>query len=155
MTLDTLRRSRFTAGLPEHQLAKLAELAREVTFADDQLIVPAGEGSAEFYLVLSGSVCVEFRTPVYIVLIQVLRPGEAFGWSSFLDHHATLFQVRAREASTGLCWDSAQLSAACREDRDLGLELFHRLLGLVAERVEATESRLAEFCGMARPPVRV
>jgi CRP-like cAMP-binding protein len=147
----TLEHASFTAGMAQQHLAKLAALGHDVTFEADQLILPAGQRSTHFYVLLSGSVCVEVRTPVYTVCIQVLRPGEAFGWSSFLNHHDTLFQVRAREPSTGICWDVSRLSATCREDCELGLELFRRLLELVAGRVKATESKLAEFCGV--PPL--
>lgn len=144
----TLEHASFTFGMAKQHLAKLAALGHDVRFEGDQLIVPAGQRSTHFYLLLSGSVCVEVRTPVYAVCIQVLQPGEAFGWSSFLNHQDTLFQVRARERSTGICWDGSRLSAACREHSELGLELFRRLLELAAGRVKATESKLAEFCGV-------
>src|ERR1017187_524259 len=36
------------------------------------------------------------------------RLGNAFGWSALLDHHDTLFQVRARESSTALRLDRSE-----------------------------------------------
>jgi CRP-like cAMP-binding protein len=153
MTLDrALRKHRFLAGISEQHLAKLASLAHKVEFDEDQLILLNGQRSTNFYLLLSGSVSVEARTAVYNISIQVLEPGDAFGWSSFLNHHDTLFQVRAREASSGVCFEGSQLSAACHENPGFGLELYSRLLDLVAGRVKATESRLAEFCGSAITP---
>ena len=155
MTLDrALRKHRFLAGVPEQHLATLATLAHMVQFEEDQLILLNGQRSTNFYLLLSGSVSVEARTAVYNISIQVLGPGDAFGWSSFLDHHDTLFQVRAREASTGVCFEGSLLSAACSENPVFGLELYSRLLDLVAGRVKATESRLAQFCGSAMPSER-
>jgi CRP-like cAMP-binding protein len=150
----TLEHASFTVGMAQQHLAKLAALGHDVSFERDQLILPAGRRSKHFYVLLSGSVSVEVRTQVYTVCIQVLRPGEAFGWSSFLNHQDTLFHVRAREPSTGICWDGSRLSAACREDCALGSELFSRLLELVAKRVKATESKLAEFCGVPTPDSR-
>jgi CRP/FNR family transcriptional regulator, cyclic AMP receptor protein len=150
MTLDVaLREHRFLVGIPEEHFAKLASLAHRVEFDEDQLILLNGQRSTRFYLLLSGSVSVEARTTVYNISIQVLEPGDAFGWSSFLNHHDTLFQVRARESSSGFCFEGSQLSAACHENPAFGLELYSRLLGLVAGRVKATESRLAEFFGSA------
>ena len=72
--------------------------------------------------------------------------------SSLLNHHDTLFQVRAREVSSAVCFEGSQLFAACSADPSFGLELYSRLLDLVAGRVKATESRLAEFCGSAITP---
>jgi CRP-like cAMP-binding protein len=152
MTLErSLKTSRITAGLAEENLAELASLARKVEFQEDQIILLTGQRSTHFYLVLSGSVCVEVRTPVYNVCVQVLGLGEGFGWSSFLGHHDTLFQVRAREACTAACWDAPEISTLCRGNPEFGVDFFHRLLELVAGRVQATESKLAEFCGAHRP----
>ena len=147
-----LKEHRFTANLAEHHLASLAAGARQASFASDQRILLAGQRSAHFYLLLSGSVCVEICNPVYTVCVQVLGPGEAFGWSSLLNYHDTLFQVRAREACTAICWDGLELSAACRDNPEFGLEVYSRLLELVAGRVKATEAAFAEFLGSAPPP---
>ena len=145
---EILKEHRFTAGLSDSQLAKLAALAREVSFEENELILVAGQQSEHFYLLLSGSVCVEARVRAFTVCVQALEPGDAFGWSSLLDHHDTLFQVRAREPSTALCLDGADLAAAFQQDSDLAAEMLRRALKLVAGRVSATEARLAEFCGM-------
>jgi CRP-like cAMP-binding protein len=150
MALDQILREHcFTNGLAGSGLAKLASLACEESFETDQIILVSGQQSKDFYLLLSGSVCVEVCAPHYTVCVQALEPGEAFGWSSLLLHHDTLFQIRARERSTVLRLDGARLSAVCGEDPEFGLELFRRLLDLVAGRVKATELRLAEFCGIA------
>lgn len=150
--LAVLRRQPFTRGLAEEQLAKLLSLTSEVSFAEDQVIFPAGRPSGHLYLVLSGCVCVEVRTLVYAVSVQLVGPGEAFGWSSLLAHHDTVFQVRALGPTTTLCFDAPQLQAACLEDPKFGFELVRRVLELVAGRVDAIEARLAEFCGIAGPP---
>ncbi len=146
---EALRRQSFTQGMKADQLAKLATLAAEVPFQEDQIIFQAGERSVYLYLLVSGYVCIEIRTPVYSICVQALGPGGAFGWSSVLESHYTAFQVRALQPSTALRLDSKQLLAACHDDSELGIEIFSRLLQLVATRLRATESRLAEFCGIA------
>lgn len=147
-----LRRQPFTRGLAEEQLAKLLAFTTEVSFEEDQVIFPAGRLSANLYLVVTGCVCVEVRTPVYAVCLQVVGPGEAFGWSSLLEHHDTVFQVRALGPTTTLCIDAKQLLAECQQDPKFGFELLRRVLEMVAGRVEAIEARLAEFCGIAGQP---
>jgi CRP-like cAMP-binding protein len=146
--IDILKQHRFTAGLSDSQLATLSALAREVTFEENQRILAAGQQSEHFYLLLSGSVCVEASVRAFTVLVQALGPGDAFGWSALLDHHDTLFQVRAREHSTALCLNGADLTAAFQQDSGLAAALLRRALKLAAGRVEATEARLAEFCGL-------
>ncbi len=151
MTLDLLRGHAFLAGMPDGHLQTLAALAEEVCFQEDEVILRAGERSAHFYLLLSGSVCVEANARAVAVRVQALSAGEAFGWSALLDHHDTLFQVRARERSTALRLERQRLAAACRADPVLGAELLRRTLRLVAGRVQATEARLGELCGMRMP----
>jgi CRP-like cAMP-binding protein len=145
---EILRGHAFTAGLSDRHVAKLASLAREVAFEENDLILLAGQQSKHFYLLLSGSVCIEAGSRVCTVCIQAIGPGEAFGWSSLLDYHDTLFQVRAREQSTALCLDGARLSAVFQEDTALAANLLRRALALVAGRVQATEAKLGELCGM-------
>lgn len=145
---EILKGHAFTAGLSDCHVAKLASLAREVAFEENELILLAGQQSEHFYLLLSGSVCIEAGTRICTVCVQAIGPGEAFGWSSLLDHHDTLFQVRSREHSTALCLDGVSLSAVFQEDPSLAAEMLRRALALVAGRVQATEARLGELCGM-------
>jgi len=145
---ETLNAHAFTSGLSEPQVAKLAQLAQEVSFREGEIILVAGQQSKHFYLLLTGSLCIEVGTSSYVVWVQILGPGDAFGWSALLDHHDTLFQVRAREACRVLCLDGERLSAALHADSELAAEILRRTLTLMAGRVQATEARLAEMCGL-------
>jgi CRP-like cAMP-binding protein len=143
-----LRSHMFTAGLSEKQLDCLAELAREVTFQEGELILVDGQRSTCFYLLVEGSVAVELAAPRFTVCVQSLGPGQAFGWSALLDHQDTLFQVRARERTLALRLDGAELACECHKDPVLGAEILRRTLYVVAGRVKATELRFAEMCGV-------
>ena len=146
-----LKEHPFTEGMSEPILETLAALAREVSFDADEIVFRAGERSMYFCLLVRGSACVEIRTPYYGVTIQTLGPGEAFGWSSLLEEHHTVFQVRAREPSMALFLDGEKLLKACREDSKLATEIFRRLAKVVAKRVKATELILTKFCGSGGP----
>jgi hypothetical protein len=65
-----------------------------------------------------------------------------------MDHHDALFQVRAREASRALCLDGERLCAVLHADPELAAEVLRRTLKLVAGRLQATEARLGEMCGV-------
>ena len=149
MTLNqVLRNHEFTHGLGDVQTATLAAMASEVTFQENELILEDGQQSRCFFLVVTGSVSVELRTPQYAVSVQAVGPGEAFGWSALLNDHDTLFQVRAREQTTALRLEGEALKAACHKDTLLGTEVLQRALAVVAGRVRATEIRFAEMCGV-------
>jgi len=149
MTLThTAKVHNFLAGMDEAQIARLTATAKEVDFNENELILSAQERSKYFYLLLSGSVCVEVSAKSFVVCVQALGPGEAFGWSALLDHHDTLFQVRAREHCRALCIDARDLSAILKRDPELAAEVLRRALELAAQRIQATEARLAELCGV-------
>jgi len=151
MTLEldrALRTHAFLRGLTDAQFTSLASLATEGTFDEDELILLDAQLSSYFYLVTQGSVAVELRAPRYVVCVQALGADQAFGWSSLLDHQDTLFQVRARERTTTLRFHGAALKAKMRAEPELGAEVLHRTLQLVAGRVKATEIRFAEMCGV-------
>jgi CRP-like cAMP-binding protein len=149
MTLDeAIRTHDFTAGLAEAHIVVLACHAREVAFAEDELILVEGQRSTAFYLLTAGSVAVELRTPRYSVCVQALGPGDVFGWSALLENQDTLFQVRAREQTWAMRIESAALQAICESDSALAAAILHRILRVVAGRVKATEIRFAEMCGV-------
>jgi CRP/FNR family cyclic AMP-dependent transcriptional regulator len=144
----TLADHKFLRGLSKAQLSVLAALAREVCFEENQVILEDGQASSSFYLLVSGSVAIELRTPRYAVCVQPLGPGQVFGWSALLDDQDTLFRVRAREQTIALRFDGRELKSLCHSDPALGAELLQRILQVVAGRVRATEIRFAEMCGV-------
>ena len=148
MTLDRIpQANQFVSGFSRAQLAKLASLAQECSFEENDLILIAHERSKAFYVLLSGSASVEMETAFYTVGIQALTPGDAFGWSSLLDSHDTVFQVRARERCAAMFIGGEAMAALCREDPELGVTLLGRVLQTVAGRIHGLELSLARFCG--------
>jgi len=145
---NALKAHAFTQGLTDAQIDSLAAVAHEVTFEEGEVVLEDGQRSTSFYLVVSGSVAVELRTPRYAICVQSLGEGNVFGWSSLLDRQDTLFQVRARERTRALEIEGARLKEYCFRDSALGTELLHRILHVVAGRVKATEVRFAEMCGV-------
>jgi CRP-like cAMP-binding protein len=144
--LPLLRGHAFLAGLPDELLARLAALAAPVAFSENEVIVEAGQRSTFFYLLLEGSVAVEFRRASYSVCVEAAGPGQAFGWSALLDHRDAVF--RAREDTQALQFDGGKLAALCSADPALGTEIYRRTLEVAAGRVKATELRFAEMCGV-------
>jgi hypothetical protein len=65
-----LREHTFTRGLDGPRLSKLASLTTQVTFVADEVILENRKQSLYFYLVTSGSVMVELRTPVFTAALD-------------------------------------------------------------------------------------
>jgi CRP-like cAMP-binding protein len=127
----------------------LLSKAEQLEFQPDEVILHSGEKAQYFYVLLQGSVVVEVVQPGFSVRIQALNPGEAFGWSALLSGSETLFQVRAREQCRVACIDGEQLRSLCYAEPEFGVSFLLSVLHLVARRVHGTETRFAEFCGVA------
>ena len=149
MTLEhTLHSHDFVRGMADRHIAKLASLASEVTFAENEVILMDRRQSQYFYLVTAGSVSIELHSPIFTVSVLTAGPGQAFGWSALLDHQDAVFQVRAREFTTAMRIDGSELALACHQDGELGVEILMRALQVAAGRIQATEARFAEICGV-------
>jgi len=135
-------------GLADRHVATLAALATEVAFAENEVILEDRQQSRYFYLVTSGSVNIELHTPIFTVSVLAVGPGQAFGWSALLDRQDTVFQVRARERTAALRIGGPDLTQACRDDGELGVEILLRTLQVAAGRIQATEAKFAEMCGV-------
>ena len=72
--------------------------------------------------------------------MQTLFAGDELGWSALLMGTGKHFQARTLERVDALAFEGAELLAACREDTQFGFILMQRLLGVVAERLQATTS---------------
>jgi len=136
-TMALLRKQPFTQGLKEHEIEGLGALAKEVHFERDRILFGEGELGTDFYLIVSGSVSLEIAPPSGVCRVDTLGAGDEMGWSSVVGSD-TVFQGRVLQDLHAIAFDAAALRALCEEDRSFGYELMRRLLGVVADRLQAT-----------------
>ena len=142
--LATLRHHPFVVEFEPRHVDRLAGLARDVRFDRGHVIFREGDECSEFYLVVSGLVALEIVAPGHLFRVQTLFAGDELGWSALLGSSGKQFQARALERTEALAFESADLLAACRDDPAFGFALMHRLLGVVAERLQATRVQLLD-----------
>ena len=133
-------------GFEPRHLERLAGLAKEVRFHRDQIIFREGERHGFFYLIVEGSVVLEIVATGRSVLLQTLHSGDAMAWSSLLDSNkGAHFEARALAATRALAFDGAQLRAACESDPAFGYAMMKALVGLLAERLDASRMQLLDM----------
>jgi CRP/FNR family transcriptional regulator, cyclic AMP receptor protein len=130
--------------LPQH-IERLRTLAQEVRFAPDQVIFREGDDCHDFYLIVSGRVGLEITAPGRTLRVQTLTGGDEFGWSALLMGSGKHFQARALERVDALAFDALALLAACKEDPAFGFAFMHRLLAVVAGRLQSTRLQLHDM----------
>jgi CRP/FNR family cyclic AMP-dependent transcriptional regulator len=143
--LEMLRDHPFVGGFEPHHLEKLAAMAKEVRFDRDQILFREGDECSEFYMVVTGLVALEIAAPGHIFRVQTLFAGDELGWSALLMGRGKHFQARTLENVHALAFEGTELLAACRDDPQFGFILMQRLLGVVAERLQATRLQLLDM----------
>lgn len=136
-TLALCRKQPFIQGLKEHEVERLGALAKEVHYERDRILFGEGEEGTDFYLIVSGTVSLEIAPPSGICRVDTLGAGDEMGWSSVVGSD-TVFQGRVLQDLHALAFEASALRALCEEDKEFGYELMRRLLGVVADRLQAT-----------------
>lgn len=134
----------FLAGLPEADIAKLAELAFEVRFQPEQVLFREGDPSSFFYLIVTGHIALELQAPGRVFRIETIEQGDDLGWSSLLESVNKQFQARCLEPTRALAFDGPRLIALCEEDTQLGFRLMRKVVATVADRLRATRLQLLD-----------
>ena len=143
--LVMLRQHPFVAGFEARHVEKLASLATEVRFDRDQILFREGDDWSKFCLIVTGLVALEIAAPGHTFRVQTLFAGDELGWSALLMGKGKQFQARTLERVNALAFEGEELLAACREDTQFGFILMQRLLGVVAERLQATRLQLLDM----------
>jgi len=134
----------FLAGLPESDIAKLAQHAFEVRFQPEQIIFREGDPSSFFYLIIAGHIALELQAPGRVFRIETVGEGENLGWSSLLESVNKQFQARCLEPTRALAFDGPRLLEMCNYDTEFGFRLMRKVVATVADRLRATRLQLLD-----------
>jgi CRP-like cAMP-binding protein len=142
--VQALQHHPFFEGFDPTYIEALARIARSARFAGDHVILEQGEQSAQLYLITAGRVALEISGLGPPFRVDTLGAGEEFGWSWALGNPG-VYQVRTLEPTEALVLSATELAARCEEDSAFGYTLMRRLLGVVAERLQATRLNVIDM----------
>jgi CRP-like cAMP-binding protein len=137
------------AGHPFFETMSAADLsavtrgAKEKVFEPGELIVKAGEVATHFFVIEEGQVVLESLAPNRRpVPIQVVGPGDVFGWSWLFPPFVWHFHARALESTRVVVLDRAKLLNLCETNSGLGYELMLRVTEVVIQRLQAVRQQV-------------
>jgi CRP/FNR family transcriptional regulator, cyclic AMP receptor protein len=150
--METLERvildNPFFSGLRPEYADLIAGCGRTVSFEPGEFLMREGDDADEFLLLHDGSVTLETFVPHRGPLtIQTVEAGDLVGFSWLIPPHKSRFDVRALELVRATSFDGICLRGKGESDHQFGYELLSRFSVLLAERVEATQTRLLEVFG--------
>ena len=115
VTIDTLRKAELFGGLSDDELRLIAEVAREERYEAGSVFHREGVELEALYFVRSGRVRVELDLDLKphlersTFLVDRLRDGAAFGWSSLVEPYVSTATVKAEQ-------DTEDPSCACQKN---------------------------------------
>ncbi len=139
-----LKRHPFLAGMPPEHRAILERLASYQEYPAQSVLFAEGDQRHEFFLLVAGRVALELLARGQSLRIDTLDAGTAFGWSAVLLGRGKHFQARALEPAQALVFPGVDVLDACHRVPTFGVDLMHRLLGLVSSRLQAERLRVLD-----------
>jgi CRP-like cAMP-binding protein len=143
--LALLHRHPFVADLEPAHVETLAALARRVAFEKNEIVFREGDETSDFYLIVSGMVSLEMAAADHTFRVQTVQEGHEFGWSALLMGSGKYFQARALDHVDTLAFNGPALLEVCKANPQFGFVFMQRLLGVVAERLQATRLQLVDM----------
>ena len=126
---------------PEH-LEIATKNATDAEYEPDQILFREGEPANRFFLIESGRVAIEWRSPEGRTLrVQTLGAGEVVGWSWMFPPFCWHFQARAVEPTHMLVLDGAHLLVTAEDDPKFGYDLMRRISQILIDRLQASRKK--------------
>ena len=135
-----LSNSAMFKRLTNDELDSILPMSRQVKYAEGETIFSEGTPAEDVYIIIEGMVSMEMKLAVYPglaqkAMVEVLRHGDTFGWSSVLGSHVYTMTATAIEPVEAVVIDGDELNYMLAKNPDMGYRV---LLGLV----EVVSSRL-------------
>ena len=144
--LTLLRSTELTHDMKSEHLRKLASCATEVEFPKDEIIYQKGSTGKAVFLIEEGQVAIETNVPGQgNVIMNMLGPGQFFGWSSLFPSERKMAWTRAVSHTRAIAIDSGQLRLAWQSDHELEYAIVRRAGKDMAGRIQATRQQLANM----------
>lgn len=141
-----LREAHFARALPDHVIARLAEVARVVEWNEGTLIFREGETHEGFYVICSGHVVLEMSVPGRgLTRILTVRSGEPLGWSSLLGDGRMTTNAIAIEPTQAVAMTGTDLRRLCEVDHEVGFHVMRQVSGALTQRLLATRLQLLDL----------
>jgi CRP-like cAMP-binding protein len=142
---NILRRWDLFSHFSDEQLVQLAQCASRSRYPAGAKIVKEGEETLDAYLIESGGVRIQRKTPYGLFSLAALEPGTLFGETSFVDHIPRSGDAVTTEEAELIALDSAALSALMERDPRFKLALYWTFWRSLSSKLRLTNHNLSFF----------
>ena len=120
--------------MDQEVLKEIDKIVVEESSAEGTVVFQRGESANHLYILREGSVQLTIGEDAHVTYV-VKNPGEAFGWSSLVNHHVYTASAVCSSSTDLLRIQSERLHAIFDRNPASGLMLFKRLAEIISKRV--------------------
>ncbi len=152
--IEALLASETFRQLPHEDLVALAGISSERTYEPGQTIFREGDVAEALLLLLKGRVALEKaivlgRRGARQATVEVIQPGQIFGWSAAIAPYELTATAVCVERSRVLAIDAEALRKLADERPSLGYHVVSRLASIAGARLRDTTHRLSYLLTIA------
>ncbi len=129
----------------DEQLSQLAGCASLVQHPADTLVVQEGEASRGAYMIRSGGIRIQRKTPYGLFSLASLGPGDLFGETAIVDHGPRTGSAVTTAETEIVAFDQAALAAQQERDPGFQLALYWTFWKSLSGKLRQTNANLSQF----------
>jgi CRP/FNR family cyclic AMP-dependent transcriptional regulator len=150
---NLLRRWDVFAHFSDEQLVQLAQCATRNRFPAGAHVVKEGEETHDAYLIESGGVRIQRKTPYGHFSLAALEPGTLFGETSFVDRVPRSGDAVTTSETELIALNPESLSALMESDQRFKLALYWAFWKSLSSKLRQTNDNLTQFFSeTGKPP---
>ncbi|WP_290649227.1 cyclic nucleotide-binding domain-containing protein [Aquisalimonas sp.] len=147
--LAAIKAEPFFEGIPEKELALLADCGEAGTFPTGAWLLRQHAPAKHFYLLTGGLVELKAFVPQRgVVTLETLGVHEPLGWSWLVPPYQWHYDARTLEPTTALVFDAVRLRHEMEADHEFGFQLQRRVIDIMAQRLQAIRMQSLDVYGL-------
>ncbi len=149
---NLLRRWEIFSHFSDEQLVQLAGCATHDRFAAGATVVKEGEETQDAYLIASGGIRIQRRTPYGHFSLAALEPGALFGETSFVDRVPRSGDAVTTVETELIGLNPGTLSTLLESDPRFKLALYWTFWKSLSSKLRQTNDNLTQFFSESGKP---
>jgi CRP/FNR family transcriptional regulator, cyclic AMP receptor protein len=150
---NLLRRWEIFSHFTDEQLAQLAQCVARNRYPAEAVVVKEGELTQDAYLIESGGVRIQRKTPYGHFSLAALPPGTLFGETSFVDRIPRSGDAITTTETELIALNPASLSSLMERDPRFKLALYWTFWKSLSSKLRQTNQNLTRFFSeTGKPP---
>ncbi len=147
-----MRQWELLSHFTDVQLDRLSFCVDHRRVGSGSLVLREGEPTADAYLIESGKVRIQRKTPYGLFTLATLRAGHLFGETSFVDGNARSGDAVAVGDVTLLGLQTPRLAAAMEDDQRFSVALYWAFWKSLSFKLRRTNDQLTRFFSESGKP---